>query len=464
MFFEWSKRIWFGPRALRLFLFTAIFLFFSGSLYFLGLAITKKQLQQWTFVETESALAAYLKLNNHFRTVPIIHGHLPVVLDFVRIVKGDEQLLITGAEQFDVSRLVDLSPHTTGSWVDLLEPGKEGDWTLVSIALEGGGAAQGGRNVAQTDHAVYGVVLTAAKWVLLCAVLFSFLLAVGGVYLLELPLRKLEQSLTAARGGDCLKGGEGGVLLAPLLHILEQLFYQNRSLIHEMQSSLDNVAHDLRTPMTRLRAIAEYALQSDVDSPEPYREALSDCLEESERVVSMLGVMMSVAEAEAGTMRLELQRVNVLDAVNDVVALYQYVAEEAGVTIDCEGDETLFIEGDATRLSQVWANLLDNAIKYSKESGKVRVSVVLKVGNVCVSFADNGIGISETEIDRIWERLYRGDRSRTKQGLGLGLNYVKAVVEAHHGRVVVESTILEGSQFDVYLPLKREITDQRGVV
>jgi signal transduction histidine kinase len=100
-------------------------------------------------------------------------------------------------------------------------------------------------------------------------------------------------------------------------------------------------------------------------------------------------------------------------------------------------------------MMQVWTNLLDNAIKYNRRGGTVALDAQAIEGVIQVSFKDSGMGISEQELARIWERLYRGDRSRTRQGLGLGLNYVKAVIEAHGGTIQVQSTLNKGSTFIV---------------
>ncbi len=460
MSFGLSKRFCFSSRGTRFLIFFILLLGFVAVLHFLSLTVLKKHLQQQAVSNATSALQEYLQQNDLLHSISFNFGNPPAGLDFIRFVIGDEQLLITGTKQFDFNKLVDIPPTVTGEWVNLLHPRQRGGWVLVSRSLAHGGIVQGGVNVEQNGLAVYQLILNSSKWILLCSSIGALVLASLLVYLLEIPLRELEKSLKQALPFEGLTVDGKENILTPLFQLLGKLFYQNRSLITEMQSSLDNVAHDLRTPMTRLRAIAEYALQSDSKDPNVYRNALSDCLEESERVVSMLGVMMSVAEAEAGTMRLDLQSVKVLETLEDVIELYQYVAEESGIRIACTGDRELIIQADKTRLSQVWANLLDNAIKYGKENGgSVKIQAVRRGGEAIVSFIDNGIGISESEINRIWERLYRGDRSRSKQGLGLGLNYVKAVVEAHQGKALVSSTILEGSCFEVRLPLQSEITD-----
>lgn len=446
-------------RSGRILCFFIIFCSLSAIFLYLHLALLKRQLQHHEFQATSTTLEAYMQ-----RSDAVAADHFTVLspppgLDFIRFVKDGNQLLVTEGKSVKFNGLVDLPPAASGSWIDLQSPGEDGSWVVVSTALSSGGFVQGGTDVTSAGIALYTQAVSTSKWIFLLSSLgclgLSFLL----VSLLEQPLRDLENSIASALEQKDFSFPATDNILSPLYRLLEKVFYQNRKLITEMQSSLDNVAHDLRTPMTRLRAVAEYTLQSDSHAVDSYRDALSDCLEESERVLSMLGVMMSVAEAESGTMHLELQTVNTLETLVDVTGLYQYVAEDANITVSCGGEKGLMVEADRTRLSQVWANLLDNAIKYGHESGSVNIYAKRQGDGVLVSFTDDGMGISESEVGRIWDRLYRGDRSRTQQGLGLGLNYVKAVVEAHGGTVLVKSKIHQGACFEVFLPLQAEITE-----
>ncbi len=461
MFFALSKKIISLPKFGRILFFFILLCSFTAILLFSHLLLLKKQLQEHEYKAVTLVLHEYLqkKIDGTYSTAHFSAHPPPNNLDFIRFVLGETQLLITGEKKFSFSGLVNLPPSANGYWVDLQSPGEGGNWILVSIPLENGGFIQGGKDVTSDGIAVYKQAVSSSILIFLLSSLACLALSCLIVHLMESPLRELEAILELALEQKKFTIPQTRGVLNPLHKLLEKIFSQNRKLIAEIQSSLDNVAHDLRTPMTRLRAVAEYTLQSDQDNPQPYRNALSDCLEESERVLAMLGVMMSVAEAEAGTMRLELQPLNVLETLQDVQGLYQYVAEDAGITVSVEGEADLFIQADKTRLSQVWANLLDNAIKYGHESGSVRIYFTKQEQTLSVCFCDDGIGISESEMSRIWERLYRGDRSRTQQGLGLGLNYVKAVVEAHGGSVFVTSTIQKGSCFEVCLPLQGEIAE-----
>jgi signal transduction histidine kinase len=198
------------------------------------------------------------------------------------------------------------------------------------------------------------------------------------------------------------------------------------------------------------------ALQSNRSTDE-YRDALVECVEEADQVRALLDALMDLAEAETGAMRLQRDEIRMADLVQDAIDLYSELVEdkELDLTLDAPAD-TPTITGDRVRLRQVIANLIDNAVKYTPRGGRITVTVRPAPAGVEVSVLDTGPGIPSADLDRIWERLYRGDASRSQRGLGIGLSLVRAIVEAHGGHAAVESVSGQGARFVVWLP--REMT------
>lgn len=330
----------------------------------------------------------------------------------------------------------------------------ERDFALASAVLSDGSLLQVGRGTNSREstlrpfrHAIVGVGVA------------TVLLGIAtGAWLAHRTLRPVRDVVATAqsiiRTGDLaarVPAPSGADELNEMARLINGMLEKNESLLRAMRESLDNVAHDLRTPMARLRGVAEMALQHD--DPAAAREALADCVEESERVLAMLRSLMDVTEAEAGMMKLARAETDVCGLIREVAELYQCVAEEKGVAVRMKLEPPCRAAVDPGRMRQAFANLLDNAIKYTPAGGTVTLTARSdEAGAVVAGFADTGIGILENEREKIWTRLFRGDKSRSERGAGLGLSLVKAIVEAHAGTVSVNSREDGGSEFVVRLP------------
>jgi len=444
--------------------YAAIFVVSSLALIGLTYLLLSSSLRQYDREIIESTLVRYATayrvggvngLAAAIRRDQTAAGYEPL---FVRIVNPFRDLVFLNPEtewqRFDASQLATPALSGEQSWA-MLGSGDEGELLEVaSVRLTDGTLFQVGKSTARRD-----ALLRRFRIILLVdfASLVAIGLAGGAVFTASAlrPLTSLNETvreiMRTGKVQSRVPARESGDALDELGRQVNGMLDRIESLIAGMRGALDNVAHDLRTPMMRLRGIAETALQSR-DEPAALREALADCLEESDRVVAMLNTLMDISEAETGTMRLHRERVNLTELVQQAVELYEDVAEDRQVALATQTSGDLWVDVDRTRMRRVIANLLDNAIKYTPSGGRVDLATKQAGDEVRLSVRDTGVGIPADELPRIWERLYRGDKSRSERGLGLGLSLVKAIVEAHGGRVGVHSKVREGSVFTVTLP------------
>lgn len=360
-------------------------------------------------------------------------------------------------KQFDVTQLEKTIVKEASQLLRL--PAIDGDeevLEVVSAAFPDGTFLQVGKSTKEREH-----LLERFRETFVGVMLPVLLLSItGGAVLTRRalqPLRGLIHTLDAiiATGALATRAVVPDTRdeLAELARLFNAMLERIGLLISGMQSTLDNVAHDLRTPMTRLRGMAEIALQTEM--PETaLRDGLATCLEESDRILSMLNTLMDISEAEHGAMRLERERLSVRALISQAVELYRDVAEDKGLQLSTMVPAELCFSADRNRMLQVMTNLLDNAIKYTPSGGQVTITAASNYDRIILAVADTGIGISPEDLPHIWDRLYRGDKSRSQRGLGLGLSLVKAIVQAHNGSVTALSTPSNGAVFTVALPLR----------
>jgi heavy metal sensor kinase len=237
-----------------------------------------------------------------------------------------------------------------------------------------------------------------------------------------------------------------------LADTFNQMLDRIQILITGIRQMNDNIAHDLRSPITRIRGLAEVTLTSQ-QNIDDYQQMAASTIEESDRLLDMINTMLTISRTERELAPDERHPINLGPLIQDACELFQPLAEDKGIELACEIRADGMVMGDRALLQRLVANLIDNAIKYTDGGGKAEVSLRSRGGSrLLLQVADSGIGIETEDLARIFDRFFRGDHSRSQEGAGLGLSLARAIARAHGGDINVHSTAGSGSTFTVDFP------------
>ncbi len=218
---------------------------------------------------------------------------------------------------------------------------------------------------------------------------------------------------------------------------LNEMLDQIERLVNSLREVTDNIAHDLRTPLNRLRSRLEVTLMGE-GSAEQFREALEATISEADDLLATFNALLNIAKAEAGQLEISPETIDLGPFIDDLAELYEPAAAEKGLGLSAAVHGKIDFAADRQLLSQALANLIDNAIKYSETGGAVVIRADRSGGAVEISVTDSGPGIPENDRERVTQRFVRLEASRNSTGSGLGLSLVRAIAHLHHGELHLE--------------------------
>jgi signal transduction histidine kinase len=255
------------------------------------------------------------------------------------------------------------------------------------------------------------------------------------------------------RGSDEI--GQLAATFDDMAERLEQAFARQRALETSRRELVTAVSHDLRTPLATSRAMVEALADGVVTDPVDVRRYLKLILQEIQHLSRLIDDLFELSQIDSGALRLEPIRLEVADLVLETVAAYQLAAVERDIRLRQELDvDSASIQADPERLQRVLRNLLDNALRHTPPGGAVEVHAGADTAHVTLSVEDSGPGVPPEQLERIFDRFYRGEASRHREtgGAGLGLAIARGLVQAHHGRIWAEPSGLGGVAIRLELP------------
>jgi len=315
------------------------------------------------------------------------------------------------------------------------------------VQLPGGFRLLVGRDLDEREH-LLDIVFSALRWLIGLLVVLGL---AGGLFVTRRVLRRVDamtgttQTIMAGDLGGRLPIAGTGDEIDRLAGNLNAMLERIEVLMRGLKEVSDNIAHDLKTPLTRLRNRAEEALRS-ARNEHDYREALEATIDESEGLIRTFDALLMIARAESGQGREDMADVDAAEIVRGVADLYEPVADERGLGIAIDAPAPVKVRGNRELISQALANLLDNAIKYAEPSpagvngapAPIEITARGEGERILLAVADHGPGIPSADRARVVGRFVRLERSRSQPGSGLGLSLASAVAHLHGGELILE--------------------------
>lgn len=299
---------------------------------------------------------------------------------------------------------------------------------------------------------------------LILTVILILIAAAGGYFLLSrafVPVDKISKTARAISESSDLSQriniGKGGDEISRLANTFDEMLAKLEQTFEREKQFTSDASHELRTPVAVILSECEYMAEC-AGTAEEYKESALSVKRQAEKMSKLISELLMISRMDKNTLKLDFEEIDVSELL-DFVCDEQEELRSSRILLKRNYPSGVIAEADRFLLTRVFINLISNAYQYSKEEGVIHVS--LKEENDCIRFsvADEGIGISEEDLSRIWERFYQADPARTKDesgSMGLGLSMVKQIVECHGGSVSAESEIGVGSVFTVTLPKRRE--------
>ena len=311
-------------------------------------------------------------------------------------------------------------------------------WPVIGKTFADGTQLIVARSIAQAE-----AMETYSEYALGALFFIIVMLALAmGLFIGQSILRRIDAiTLTAA---DIMKGnlhrrmplGDRNDEFDELSHQLNTMLNRIEELIDGIRQVTDNVAHDLRSPLTRIRNRLEVTLLESRNEDE-YRQSMEQTIEDADSLIRTFNAILQIAQADAGQTRAIMESVDLCQLARELGGLYRPLAEEHKLQLDVQAKCKLLVTCDKDMIAQAISNLLDNAIKYVPEDGHIGLSIENKNNMACISVADDGPGIDPVDRERVVQRFVRLEKARSSAGNGLGLSIVDSIVRQHRARLLI---------------------------